>query len=64
MEVAKTVKLNSGYEMPTVGLGTWTMWKVCICLIDRHSKIIIEQSLSFACAPEANQCKLRIRILF
>jgi len=27
MEVAKTVKLNSGHEMPTVGLGTWTMFK-------------------------------------
>ena len=24
-EVRKTVKLNSGYQMPTLGLGTWTL---------------------------------------
>jgi len=28
MEVSKSIKLNSGHEMPTIGLGTYTMFKV------------------------------------
>ncbi|XP_067946660.1 aldo-keto reductase family 1 member B1-like [Watersipora subatra] len=27
MSVEKTVKLNSGYDMPTLGLGTFTVWQ-------------------------------------
>lgn len=27
MEVSKSIKLNSGHEMPTIGLGTYTMFK-------------------------------------
>ena len=25
MEISKKIRLNSGYEMPVIGLGTWTL---------------------------------------
>ena len=27
-DIAKSMKMSSGYEMPKVALGTWTMWNV------------------------------------
>lgn len=28
MEVKRAVKMNSGFEIPMVGLGTWTIFNV------------------------------------